>query len=109
MDTKLKRNRLTTVLLMLAAGGIMLADVPIMYGTSSSDAQSIVLSIIIAVFYVLFCVFVWFYGATEVIWKLPVEKTWRMFVSLAWLLLYPALCIGWLWLRGIWAIVIIKG
>ena len=102
MEPKLKRSILTTVLLMLAAGGIMLADVPIMYRTDSSDTQSIVLSIIIAVFYILFCVFVWFYGVTEVIWKLPVEKTWRMFVSLAWLLLYPALCIGWLWSCAIW-------
>ena len=109
MEPKLKRSIRTTVLLMLAAGGIMLADVPIMNRTDSSDTQSIVLSIIIAVFYILFCAFVWFYGVTEVIWKLPMEKIWRMFVSLAWLLLYPALCIGWLWLCGIWAIVIIKG
>ena len=109
MEPKLKRSIRTTVLLMLAAGCIMLADVPIMYRTDSSDTQSIVLSIIIAVFYILFCAFVWFYGVTEVIWKLPMEKIWRMFVSLAWLLLYPALCIGWLWLCGIWAIVIIKG
>ena len=101
MGPHLKRSILTTVLLMLAAGCIMLADVPIMYGISSSDAQSIVLSIIVAVFYILFCVFVWFYGATEVIWKLPVEKNLRMFVSLAWLILYPALCIGWLWLCDI--------
>lgn len=105
MEPKLKRSILTTVLLMLAAGGIPLLQL-IPFEDRSSDSYFMVWLAVVQLFYFLFCLFIWIRGCTAVIWKLPVEKTLRMFASLAWLILYPALCIGWLGLCAIWVKII---
>ena len=101
MEPTLKRSIRTTVLLMPAAWSIPLLQL-IPFEDRSSDSYFMVWLAVVQLFYILFCLFIWIRGCTAVIWKLPVEKTLRMFVSLAWLILYPALCIGWLGLCTIW-------
>ena len=95
MEPTLKRNIRTTILLMPAAWSIPLLQL-IPFEDRSSDSYFMAWLAGVQLFYILFCLFIWIRGCTAVIWKLPMEKTLRMFVSLAWLILYPAMCIGWL-------------
>ena len=105
MEPELKRGILTTVLLMLAAGGIPLLQL-IPFEDRSSDSYFMAWLAAVQLFYILFCPFIWIWGCTAVIWKLPAEKILRTLLSLAWLLLYPALCVGWLWVCILWVKVI---
>jgi hypothetical protein len=50
--------------------------------------------------YIVCCIFVLVWGSTQVIWELPCRKFFRMLVFGAWLIFYPALCLGWFYLCG---------
>ena len=47
--------------------------------------------------YVFLCLFNLVWGSVQVIWELP-GKNRRLFLLLLWLILYPAVCVGWYFL-----------
>ena len=50
--------------------------------------------------YVFFCLFNLVWGSVQVIWELPCKER-RLFLFLLWLILYPAVCVGWYFLFGV--------
>ena len=47
------------------------------------------------------CFFVLVWSSVQLIWELPCRKFFRMLIFFAWLILYPALCLGWYYLCGV--------
>ena len=58
----------------------------------SSDSYYMVLLAIAQMCYLMYCLFVLVWGPTQVIWRLPCRKTFRVLLFAAWVTLYPALC-----------------
>ena len=58
----------------------------------SSDSYYMVLLAIAQMCYLMYCLFVLVRGTTQVIWRLPCRKTFRVLLFAVWVTLYPALC-----------------
>ena len=59
------------------------------------------LAVMLMICYGLCGLFVLVWSSTKLIWKLPCRKFFRMLIFFAWLILYPALCLGWYYLCGV--------
>ena len=97
MEDKLKRNIVKTGIFMLIA-----AVIPLLFPlTFMLPAETGFPAILI--FQILYwggCFFVLLCGSSQVVWELPCRKSFRTLIFLAWLILYPALCLGWYFLYG---------
>lgn len=51
--------------------------------------------LILLLVYMAACLLTWIYG-TEVIWKLPFKRVWRIILGFVWLIIYPGLAYLWL-------------
>ena len=58
----------------------------------SSDSYYMVLLAIAQMCYLMYCLFVLVRGTTQVIWRLPCRKIFRVLLFAVWVTLYPALC-----------------
>jgi hypothetical protein len=96
MEDKLKRNLWKTGIFMLITAAIPASFFLMMCVPDISTAWP--LAFMLLIFYGLYGLFVLVWGSTQVIWELPFRKVWRTIVFLLWLILYPALWLGWYYL-----------
>ena len=95
MNSKIKRNILLTVIFMAAAAcvpGILLAVLWI-----SQSCGFLVYMITPLYAFSCFLILVW--GSCQVVWELPCRKSLRGLCFFLWLVFYPALCLGWLYMN----------
>lgn len=95
MNSKIKRNILLTVIFMAAAAcvpGILLA-----VSWISQSCGFLVYMIMPLYAFLCFLILVW--GSCQVVWELPCRKSLRGLYFFLWLVFYPALCLGWLWMN----------
>ena len=101
MTPELKRNIRKTGKFMLIPAFISLLVFPMMLLMaslpSSASANWLLLPYLWYFAYAAAC-FVVLVRGVKVIWELTLEMIWRVMLFFAWLILYPALCLGWLFL-----------
>ena len=98
MEDKLKRNIVKTGIFMLITAVIPASFFLIMRVPDTSTAWP--LAVMLMICYGLCGLFVLVWGSSQVVWELPCRKSFRTLIFLAWLILYPALCLGWYFLYG---------
>ena len=98
MENELKQNIRKTGILMLIA-----AVIPFLFFLSFQLPSEVGWSAVftLQLLYIGSCLFVLVWSSTKLIWKLLCRKFFRMLIFFAWLLLYPALCLGWYYLCGV--------
>ena len=96
MDPKLKRDSWIAGIGMAAAAVWLPAMVFAMMHLPAGFAGEYGFFVLFHV-YVFFCLFNLVWGSVQVIWELP-GKNRRLFLLLLWLILYPAVCVGWYFL-----------
>ena len=73
---------------------LIAALIPTIYFPAMLLLSVSVFPVIILLIYALSCFFVLIWGCTQVIWVLTCKKYVRILIFLAWLILYPALCVS---------------
>ena len=101
MTPELKRDIRKTGIFMLIPAFISLLVFPMMLLMaslpSSASANWLLLPYLWYFAYAAACFAVLVRGV-KVIWELTLEMIWRVMLFFAWLILYPAFCLGWLFL-----------
>ena len=104
MSPELKPNIRLTGIFMLIPAFISLLVFPMMLLMfslpSSASVNWLLLPYLWYFAYAAACFLVLVRGV-KVIWELPVEMIWRVMLFFVWLVLYPALCLGWLYLIAV--------
>ena len=102
MTPELKRNIRKTGKFMLIPAFISLLVFPmylLMDSLPNSSSSNWLLMPYLWYFaYAAACFLVLVWGAVNVIWELPIKIIWRSVFLIVWLVLYPALCLGWIYL-----------
>ncbi|MBO4649046.1 MAG: hypothetical protein J5806_12920 [Lentisphaeria bacterium] len=104
MTPELKRDIRKTGIFMLIPAFISLLVFPMMLLMASlpnpASANWLLLPYLWYFAYAAAC-FVVLVRGVKVIWELPIEIVWRIMLFFVWLILYPALCLGWLYLIAV--------
>ena len=102
MTPELKRNIRETGIFILITVFISLLVFPMLLLMaslpSSASATWLLLPYLLHFTYVAACFLVLVWVGAKVIWELPIKIIWRAVLFFVWLVLYPALCLGWAYL-----------